>query len=68
MRITINLVRVTAELLVLTLIRAPSEDEPETFHGAPIALQVVGRTLEEEAIIGMGEVVDTAVHSYMNNN
>ena len=36
-------------------------DDPETFKGAPIGLQLVGRTLEEEAFIAMTEVVDAAI-------
>ncbi|KAG6382122.1 general amidase [Boletus reticuloceps] len=35
--------------------------EPETFHDAPICLQLVGRTLEEEAVIAMTEIVDAAL-------
>ncbi|KAI0260490.1 general amidase [Gloeopeniophorella convolvens] len=36
-------------------------DSPETFKNAPVALQVVGRTLEEEAVIAMTEIVDAAL-------
>ncbi|KAF5388559.1 hypothetical protein D9757_004595 [Collybiopsis confluens] len=36
-------------------------DNPEDFENAPISLQVIGRTLEEEAVIGMGEILDTAL-------
>ena len=36
-------------------------DDPSTFANAPISVQVVGRTLEEEAVIGMSEIVDVAV-------
>lgn len=36
-------------------------DEPAKFKNAPISLQVVGKTLEEEALIGMTEIVDAAV-------
>ncbi|EPQ57091.1 amidase [Gloeophyllum trabeum ATCC 11539] len=35
--------------------------EPATFKNAPIAVQVVGRTLEEEGVIGMAELVDAAL-------
>ncbi|KAK7059185.1 hypothetical protein VNI00_001812 [Paramarasmius palmivorus] len=35
--------------------------DPATFKDAPIAIQVVGRTLEEEAVIAMAEIVDTAL-------
>ncbi|TFK29470.1 general amidase [Coprinopsis marcescibilis] len=34
---------------------------PQVFKDAPVAIQVVGRTLEEEAVIGMGEIVDKAL-------
>jgi amidase len=36
-------------------------DKPETFKDAPISIQVVGRTLEEEAVIAMSEIVDAAL-------
>ncbi|KAH7931012.1 general amidase [Leucogyrophana mollusca] len=35
--------------------------DPETFKNAPVCLQLVGRTLEEEAVIGMTELVATAL-------
>lgn len=35
--------------------------DPATFKNAPISVQVVGRTLEEEAVIAMSEIVDAAV-------
>ena len=38
-------------------------DDPETFKDAPICIQVVGKTLEEEAVIAMGEIVDSALKS-----
>ncbi|EJD42747.1 amidase signature enzyme [Auricularia subglabra TFB-10046 SS5] len=37
---------------------------PEKFENAPVGLQVVGRTQEEEAVIAMAEVVDAAVKAY----
>jgi len=36
-------------------------DDPETFQNAPVCLQLVGRTLEEEAAIKMTEIVDAAL-------
>ncbi|OSX66101.1 hypothetical protein POSPLADRAFT_1131808 [Postia placenta MAD-698-R-SB12] len=33
-------------------------DDPDTFLGAPVGLQIVGRTLEEEAVLRMMEIVD----------
>ncbi|KAG0696600.1 general amidase [Suillus ampliporus] len=35
--------------------------DPEKFKNAPICLQLVGRTLEEEAVIKMTEIVDVAL-------
>ncbi|TFK53544.1 general amidase [Heliocybe sulcata] len=35
--------------------------DPATFKNAPIAVQLVGRTLEEEGVIGMAEIVDSAL-------
>lgn len=39
----------------------PSLDEPEVFRDAPVCLQLVGRTLEEEGVIAMTEIVDTTL-------
>ncbi|KAF8900249.1 general amidase [Gymnopilus junonius] len=36
--------------------------EPAKFAGAPISIQVIGRTSEEEAVTAMGEIVDLALH------
>ena len=38
-------------------------DDPETFKDAPICIQVIGKTLEEEAIIAIGEIVNSALKS-----
>ncbi|TFK57254.1 general amidase [Heliocybe sulcata] len=35
--------------------------DPAMFRDAPIALQLIGRTLEEEALIAMAEIVDAAL-------
>ncbi|KAG5636313.1 hypothetical protein H0H81_008427 [Sphagnurus paluster] len=35
--------------------------EPEIYRDAPIAIQVVGRTQEDEAVIAMAEIVDAAL-------
>ncbi|KAG1841805.1 general amidase [Suillus subalutaceus] len=35
--------------------------DPEKFKNAPVCLQLVGRTLEEEAVIRMTEIVDAAM-------
>jgi amidase len=39
------------------------DDDPETFKNAPVCLQLVGRTLEEEAVIKMTEMVGAALES-----
>ncbi|KAM6501145.1 general amidase [Amanita muscaria] len=36
--------------------------EPEIFANAPVSLQIVGRTQNDEAVIGMAELVDQAVN------
>ena len=41
-------------------------DDPEMFKGAPIAIQLIGRTLEEEAVLGMAEVVGDALKRHLN--
>ncbi|GLB39787.1 putative general amidase [Lyophyllum shimeji] len=38
--------------------------DPATFKGAPVAVQVVGRTHEDEAVIAMAEIVDAALKSH----
>ncbi|KAH0838330.1 general amidase [Lanmaoa asiatica] len=35
--------------------------QPEVFRDAPVCLQLVGRTLEEEGVIAMTEIVDAAL-------
>ncbi|KAH7905955.1 amidase signature domain-containing protein [Hygrophoropsis aurantiaca] len=41
---------------------------PDLFPGLPVGLQLIGRTLEEEAVIGMTELVDTALKEYKKDN
>lgn len=43
------------------LIYALFADDPQLFHGLPVGLQLIGRTLEEEGVIAMTEVVDRAL-------
>ncbi|KAH7883625.1 general amidase [Phlebopus sp. FC_14] len=38
--------------------------EPEVFKNAPVAIQLVGRTLEEEAVLAMTEIVDAALKAH----
>ncbi|EIW75737.1 general amidase [Coniophora puteana RWD-64-598 SS2] len=40
----------------------------ELFAGLPVGLQLIGRTLEEEAVIGMTEIVDGIVKDYKKRN
>lgn len=42
-------------------------DNPSTFKGAPVGLQLVGRTLEEEAVIAMTMIVDAAVKEFVGS-
>ena len=39
-------------------------DDPELFDGLPVGLQLIGRTLEEEGVIAMTEVVVDALEKY----
>lgn len=39
-------------------------DKPEFFVDAPVGLQVIARTHEEEAAIAMTEVIDAALKTY----
>lgn len=39
-------------------------DKPELFENAPVGLQLIGRTQEEEAVIAMTEVVDNSLNQY----
>jgi amidase len=56
---------ITADVFSRTLTLLP--DDPNTFKGAPIGLQLVGRTLEEEAVIAMTEIVDAAVKDFLGS-
>lgn len=53
-------------MLQLTATLPP--DDPATFKGTPIALQLVGRTLEDEAVIGMTEIVDAAIKEHQKKS
>ncbi|KZT24712.1 general amidase [Neolentinus lepideus HHB14362 ss-1] len=35
--------------------------DPKLFHGAPVGVQLIGRTQEEEAVIAMTEILDNAL-------
>ncbi|KAF5359209.1 hypothetical protein D9756_002880 [Leucocoprinus leucothites] len=40
--------------------------DPDVYKNAPIAIQVVGRTLEDEAVVGISEIVDRALKTYQS--
>lgn len=68
MRPYINYVSFIAIQIDPPLTNIKSPDTPELFPGIPITLQLIGRTLEEEAVIGMTEVVDAALKKYTAEN
>jgi Asp-tRNA(Asn)/Glu-tRNA(Gln) amidotransferase A subunit family amidase len=37
-------------------------DDPDIYHGGPVAVQVVGRRLREEQILEIAETVSTSIH------
>ncbi|EGO29913.1 hypothetical protein SERLADRAFT_365906 [Serpula lacrymans var. lacrymans S7.9] len=41
---------------------------PDLFPGVPVGLQLIGRTLEEEAVIRMTEIVDSALRKWKGEN
>lgn len=43
-------------------------DDPAIFKDAPLCIQVVGRTLEEEGVIAIGEVVDAALKAKLSKS
>ena len=38
-------------------------DDPEQFEGLPVGIQLVGPSLQEEVVLGIGEVLDAALKS-----
>lgn len=50
----ITVVSLQAQLLMV--------DDPETYHGGPVAVQIVGRRLHEEQVLEMAETVSVALH------
>ena len=44
-----------------------SSDKPELFENAPVGLQLIGKTQEEEAVIAMTEIVDNALRRYKDS-
>ena len=45
----------------------PLADDPVVWQNAPTCLQLVGQTLEEEAVIAMTEIVDAALKAHKPN-
>jgi amidase len=43
------------------------DDSPETFKNAPVGLQLVGQSQEDEAVIAMTEIVDAALKAKMHS-
>lgn len=39
------------------------QDDPEVYHGAPAAVQILGGRLEEEKLLAIGQVVVDALKS-----
>ena len=39
-------------------------DDPEVSKGLPVGIQLVGPSLQEEIVLGLGEVVDAALKAY----
>lgn len=42
--------------------------DPAVFQGAPVGIQLVAQRYEEEALIGMGEIVEKALQSAFHNS
>ena len=43
------------------ILREADIDDPELYHGGPVALQLVGRRLREEDVLEMAEILETAL-------
>ena len=52
-------VHVVIELSRLTNCRT---DDPELYHGSPVAIQLVGRRLQEEKMIALAKYIGEALH------
>lgn len=39
-------------------------DDPELYKGLPVGIQIVGPTLQEEVVLGVGEVIEAALKNY----
>ena len=40
------------------------QDDPEVYHGAPAAVQILGGRLEEEKLLAIGQVVVDALSKF----
>ena len=65
-----NLSITVTELTILYVTNIPTllTDDPSTFANAPVGLQLSGRTLEDEAVIAMTELVDAALKVYKDKH
>lgn len=43
-------------------------DDAELFDGAPVGLQIMGRRLEEEKVIGMMRAITQALQEYVGRS
>lgn len=53
--------------LLLIQVSLALTDDPAVWQNAPTCLQLVGQTLEEEAVIAMTEIADAAIKAYKPN-
>ena len=66
---TYRAVDVSAEVALPATPRNPTEDfvrsqwDPQTYHNASVSLQLIGRRLNEEKVLGMLQKVEEAVRS-----
>lgn len=61
----VRILHVAVSWTMFYLTATLSSDDPALFMGTPIALQLVGRTSEDEAVIGMTEIVDAAIRELL---
>ena len=45
------------------MLTVPVADDPDLYEGLPVGIQVVAPNYQEEIVLGLGEVVDTALKS-----
>lgn len=61
--VDVHVARHDSEFLTDTDKEIHAHYNPATYDGAPVGLQVVARTMEEESLIAMSEVVDRALRT-----